>query len=100
MAAIRDCGGPLYNRYNEGGYLIWFVPEVPVFIDSRQDPYPAALLSADIDAEKTGEYRALFARYGVRCAALPPQLPVSKRLAAGGWRELFRDQTWVVQAAP
>jgi len=100
VAAIRDCGGPLYNRYNEGGYLIWFVPEVPVFIDSRQDPYPAALLTADIEAEKTGEYRTLFARHGVRCAALPPQSPVSKRLAADGWRELFRDEAWVVQAAP
>lgn len=100
IAAIRGCGGPLYNRYNEGGYLIWFVPEVPVFIDSRQDPYPAALLSADIDAEKTGEYRALFTRHGIRCAALPPASPVSKRLAADGWRELFRDEAWVVQAAP
>ena len=100
VAAVRECGGPLYNRYNEGGYLIWFVPEVPVFIDSRQDPYPPALLTADIEAEKTGEYRALFARHGIRCAALPPLSPVSKRLAADGWRELFRDDAWVVQAAP
>lgn len=100
VAAIRDCGGPLYNRYNEGGYLIWFVPEVPVFIDSRQDPYPAQLLAADIDAENTGEYRTMFAEHGIRCAALPPQSPVSKHLAAGGWRQLYRDETWVVQAAP
>lgn len=100
IAAIRDCGGPLYNRYNEGGYLIWFVPGVPVFIDSRQDPYPAGLLTADIDAEKTGHYQALFARHGIRCAALPPLSPVGKQLAADGWRQLFRDETWVVQARP
>jgi len=100
VAAIRDCGGPLYNRYNEGGYLIWFVPEVPVFIDSRQDPYPASLLTEDIEAEKTGEYRPLFARHGIRCAALPPLSPVGKRLGADGWRELYRDDAWVVQAAP
>jgi len=99
-AAIRDCGGPLYNRYNEGGYLIWFVPEVPVFIDSRQDPYPASLLTEDIEAEKTGDYRPLFARHGIRCAALPPLSPVGKRLGADGWRELYRDEAWVVQAAP
>jgi len=100
IAAIRACGGPLYNRYNEGGYLIWFVPEVPVFIDSRQDPYPASLLSEDIEAEKTGQYQALFARHQIRCAALPPLSPVTKHLAADGWRELFRDEAWVVQAAP
>jgi len=100
IAAIRRCGGPLYNRYNEGGYLIWFVPEVPVFIDSRQDPYPAALLTADIEAEKTGDHQALFSRHGIRCAALPPVSPVSKHLTAEGWRELYRDETWVVQATP
>lgn len=100
VAAVRDCAGPLYNRYNEGGYLIWFVPEVPVFIDSRQDPYPASLLAEDIEAEKTGDYRALFARHRIRCAALPPLSPVSKHLRSDGWRELFRDEAWVVQAAP
>jgi len=100
VEAIRRCGGPLYNRYNEGGYLIWFVPEVPVFIDSRQDPYPAWLLTADIEAEKTGEYRALFSRFGIRCAALPPVSPVGKHLAAAGWHELYRDEGWVIQAAP
>jgi hypothetical protein len=99
-AAIRRCGGPLYNRYNDGGYLIWFVPEIPVFIDSRQDPYPATLMSADIDAEKSGDYRALFSQYGVRCAALPPLSPISKRLATDGWHERYRDETWVVQATP
>ena len=100
IARIRACAGPLYNRYNEGGYLIWFVPEVPVFVDSRQDPYPAALLSADIAVEKTGDYQALFSRYGIRCAALPPASPVAKRVVADGWRETYRDETWVVLAAP
>ena len=100
VEAIRRCGGPLYNRYNEGGYLIWFVPDVPVFIDSRQDPYPAALLADDLALEKTGDYRRVFARHGIRCAALPPASPVSARLREAGWRDLFRDDAWVVQAAP
>ena len=37
-AAIRACDGPLYNSYNDGGYLVWFIPERKVFMDSRQDP--------------------------------------------------------------
>ena len=40
LAAVRACDGPLYNHYDQGGYLIWFVPEKPVFVDGRQDPYP------------------------------------------------------------
>ena len=99
-AAVSACPGPLYNRYNEGGYLIWFTPRVPVFVDSRQDPYPAGLLSADAKAERTGDYRALFAQYGIGCAALPPTSPVAARLGADGWGDMYRDETWVVLRAP
>ncbi len=96
VAAVSACPGPLYNRYNEGGYLIWFTPRVPVFIDSRQDPYPADLLTAHTTAEQTGDYRDLFTRHGIACAALPPVSPVAKRLSADGWKETYRDDTWVV----
>lgn len=98
-AAIRACPGQLYNRYNEGGYLIWFVPEVPVFIDSRQDPYPAALLTAHIEAERTGDAAALFARHHIGCAALPPTSKVTARLKGDpSWATLHADDTWVVLA--
>ncbi|MES1157494.1 MAG: hypothetical protein ABUL67_00215 [Haliangium ochraceum] len=95
-AAITACRGPLYNRYNEGGFLIWFVPGVPVFVDSRQDPYPASLLTAHARAEITGDARELFARYRIGCAALPPASPVVARLQTGGWRETYRDEAWIV----
>ena len=98
-AAVRTCRAPLYNRYNEGGYLIWFVPEVPVFIDSRQDPYPAELLTAHIEAERTGDPRALFARYHIGCAALPPASKVAKRLQQDpGWTTVHADPEWIVLA--
>jgi hypothetical protein len=99
VTAIRACPGPLYNRYNEGGYLIWFVPEVPVFIDSRQDPYPAELLTAHIEAERTGDVDALFARYHIACAALPPTSKVAQRLRAdAAWTTKHADDAWVVLA--
>jgi hypothetical protein len=44
--AIAACPGPLYNDYASGGPIIWFVPSQPVFIDSRQDPYPIAFVQA------------------------------------------------------
>jgi hypothetical protein len=100
VTAISACPGPLYNRYNEGGLLIWFVPAIPVFIDSRQDPYPAELLSAHATAERTGAYQTLFDRYRIGCAALPPASPVAGRLAAAGWVDAFRDETWVVLRPP
>ena len=38
--ALTDCPGRLYNRYDDGGYVIWFAKDKKVFIDSRQDPFP------------------------------------------------------------
>jgi hypothetical protein len=100
VAAIRACPGRLYNRYNEGGFLIWFAPDVPVFVDSRQDPYPDDFLTADVIAEKTGDVRALFARYQIGCATLPPKSPIEKTLRAEGWQEAYRDPTWLVFYPP
>lgn len=100
VSAVEACPGPLYNRYNEGGYLIWFAPGVPVFIDSRQDPYPAALLTAHASVEQSGDYQTLFRDHGIKCAALPPRSLVGGRLRADGWVEKYVDPEWVVLHAP
>jgi hypothetical protein len=31
--------GRLFNSYNWGGYLLWALPEYPVFVDGRTDLY-------------------------------------------------------------
>ena len=31
--------GPLYNNLNWGGFLMWYLPELPVSIDGRNDRY-------------------------------------------------------------
>ena len=95
-AAIRQCHAPIYNGYNEGGILVWFVPGQPVFIDSRQDPYPVSLVQAHAQAERSGNYDPLFARYGIRCAVFQSHSEGPARLATRGWRERFRDDQWVV----
>ena len=99
-AAIRSCPGPLYNHYNDGGYLIWFTPEQKVFLDSRQDPYPLDLTQAQQRAERSGSYQALLDRYSVRCAVLRPDSNALSALERLGWREDFRDQRWVVVELP
>ena len=56
LRALARCPGNLYNRYDEGGYLIWFAPEKPVFLDGRQDPYEPRLVLEQIRIETTGDY--------------------------------------------
>jgi hypothetical protein len=96
VAAVRACDGPLYNRFDDGAYLLWFAPGVPVFIDSRVDPYPDDLLRAHIRDEATGNYRATFARYGITCALLPPESPTAHALQRDGWRITYADARWRV----
>jgi hypothetical protein len=100
LAAVRACPGPLYNRYNEGGYLIWLAPERPVFLDSRQDPYPRAFVRDALAIEAAGDAAQMFARHGIRCAFLPLASPTLPRLRDAGWLARFSDDTWAVLAAP
>jgi hypothetical protein len=99
ITALRGCDGPLYNHYDEGGYLIWFAPERPVFIDSRQDPYPLPFILEHVAVErKQKPYRPLFARWGIRCAFLSIDSPTAKALAADHWTTRYRDEKWTVLA--
>jgi hypothetical protein len=96
-AAVEACPAALFNEFDRGGYLIWFTPGKPVFIDGRQDPYPLDFLER---AGRLGGDAGLrwntFARYDIRCAALDPESPMVRTLVADGWGETYRDGQWVV----
>jgi hypothetical protein len=96
LQALSRCPDKLYNRYDEGGYLIWFAQDRLVFLDGRQDPYPPSLVLEQIQTESSGDYARTFARYSIRCAYLPTSSPVAWRLSAVGWTTLYRDADWVV----
>jgi hypothetical protein len=100
LAAVKACPGPLYNRYGEGGYLIWLARERPVFLDSRQDPYPPSFVLDALRVESAGDYETMFDRYGITCAFLPEDSPTLPRLRHAGWRTRFSDDKWAVLAAP
>ena len=97
LAALHECPDNLYNRYDEGGYLLWFAPGRKVFLDGRQDPYPPALILEHIAMETGhGRYESVFGRFGIHCAYLPTASPVAVQLSAAGWAALYRDPQWVV----
>jgi hypothetical protein len=100
QTAVRACVGPLYNQYYDGGFLIWFVPEKPVFIDNRQDPYPFSFFQSYLAVERGAPYRPMFDRYRIRCAFLPAPSKMTARLRAEGWQPRFVDDQWAVLEAP
>jgi hypothetical protein len=101
LLALNACPDNLYNRYDEGGPLMWFAQGRKVFLDGRQDPYPPELVLAHIQME-TGQtaHEPTFRKFGIRCAYLPNTSPVAQNLTATGWTPLYRDATWVVFRDP
>lgn len=96
IGALDRCQGNVYNRYDEGGYLIWFAPGRKVFLDGRQDPYPPSLIREQMAVESSGDFERLFQRYDIHCAYVPAASKVSAGLVRAGWMPLFRDSTWTV----
>lgn len=100
-AALNECPGNLYNRYDEGGMLLWFAPERKVFLDGRQDPFSPALVLEHIEME-TGrrDYKATFARHDIGCAFLPVTSPVAAALKDSHWMPVHQSAEWVVLRRP
>jgi hypothetical protein len=99
VTAVQSCRGTLYNTFDMGGALLWFVPERPVFVDSRNDPYPTDLLFRAVIAEQHGTYDELFAQYDVRCALVPTRQKIYAALRADpAWTELYSNDKLAVFA--
>jgi hypothetical protein len=98
ITALNGCHGNIYNRYDEGGYLIWFAPGRKVFLDGRQDPYPPSLIKEQLRVESSGDFESLFRHYDVRCAYVPAASRLTAGLLRAGWTPLFRDSDWTVLA--
>jgi hypothetical protein len=96
VAAVRACDGRVYNTFDDGAYVLWFAPGVPVFIDSRVDPFPDELLRDHIRDEASGDYRATFERYGITCAFVPQVSATAHALQRDGWRVTYADDRWLV----
>ena len=100
ISALESCRGNLYNRYDEGGYLIWFAPSHKVFLDGRQDPYSPSLIEEQVRVETTGDFAETFRRYDIRCAYTPADSILTSKLLDAGWTPLYRDASWSVLSAP
>jgi hypothetical protein len=99
VAAIGSCPGNLYNRYDEGGYLLWFAPTRKVFMDGRQDPFTSELVLEHIRMETVGgDTDRVFARHHIGCAYLPSSSPTAAHLVASGWAKRFDSDGWLVLA--
>lgn len=93
--------GRLFNSYNWGGYLLWALPEYPVFIDGRTDLYGDAYLQlwARVVTAEPG-WEQVLDEYRVGIVLLEPHWPLTKVLPYRGWQEVYRDNRSVLFLRP
>jgi hypothetical protein len=92
--AERHPPGELYNPYNWGGYLIWHLPDYPVFVDGRADMYgdPFLLKYIELASASSGWEEALVSR-DVCTALVTLDGPLAEAMdGSPNWRRIYEDQ--------
>jgi hypothetical protein len=100
IQALQASPQKLFNTYDTGGYLMWFVPDQKVFIDSRQDPYPAKLLQEAIYVQTSGDFEQLFANFGIRTAVVERHFPLHHALRSHNWQITYSGPLFDVLVRP
>jgi hypothetical protein len=98
---LLPAGPGLVNRYDWGGFLIWYAPATPVFVDGRLSPY----LDGALDEYRAviglhADWRDVIARRGVRTLLVAPTDAVAVHAHELGWRVLASSTDWVLVAVP
>jgi hypothetical protein len=89
--------GPMYNSYNWGGYLIWALPDEPVFADGRTDVYGEFLLDYVKVMYVRPGWQAVLDRYGVRLALTERDSFLAAMLATQSeWQLAYSDDQAVI----
>ena len=99
-AFYKDNGiqGPLFNSYNWGGYLIWNLPDEPVFVDGRTDLYGDEFLRTYLEAATgaTG-WDTTVDKYDIHSVLVEAGSGLALRLRdAPGWTLAYEDDMAVV----
>jgi len=90
--------GMLFNSYNWGGYLLWALPEYPVFVDGRTDLYNDEIIGEWLDVIKAeGGWQELLNRYGVGIVLIENGSALDRALLMDTeWERVYEDSLAVV----
>ena len=89
--------GQIFNDYNWGGYLIWFLPEYPVYIDGRADLYGKMILDEYASVvQANGDWEGVLEKWGINTLIIDPKWPLSKILEAHQFQVLYHDDIAII----
>jgi hypothetical protein len=93
--------GPMLNTHEFGGYLIWALPEYPVFLDGRTDVFEWTGVLREFGAWATlqSDPVELLNKYGVNFCLLNRDSPMVRVLPLiPGWKVIYSDANSVIIA--
>ncbi|RME51142.1 MAG: hypothetical protein D6796_01580, partial [Caldilineae bacterium] len=100
LAAHPELPGPMWNDLAFSSYLIYALPERPVWIDTRFELYPLAQWHRYRRiAEAAPDWSFLLEEEGISLVMLNPAVEENLRLAlenAPGWQKVYQDGTAVI----
>jgi hypothetical protein len=101
VAYIKEhsLSGNMMNTFTDGGYLIWALPEHPVFIDGRADVYEWTGVMAEFGRWATLETdpNALLNKYDVSFCLLDRDSAIAHAmLLLPGWKQVYSDNASVI----
>ncbi len=90
--------GRLFNSYNWGGYLLWALPEYPVFIDGRTDLYTDEVIDQWLQVMRAEPgWQQVLEDYGVRLILIEQGSLLDNALEAGRtWILIYEDDLAVI----
>lgn len=89
--------GRIFNHYNWGGYLLWALPEYPVFIDGRTDLFRDEFVNLWLMISRGEEgWQNHLDLWGVNLILIPVDFPLVGLLEIEGWDRLYGDQVAVL----
>jgi hypothetical protein len=91
--------GPMLNDYTYGGYLIWALPEHPVFVDGRADVFEWTGVLEQFGAWATlqANPNTLLEKYGIQFCLLAPGSPMAHVLPLmPNWKSVYSDSNSVI----
>ena len=98
---LKATTGNLLNEYDWGGFLIWRVPERPVFIDGRLFVFlPDVLTDYEEMVFVRPRWREDLDRYAIGEVLLHPDRPLVAALRDRGWTVLAQDANAVLLRRP
>jgi hypothetical protein len=100
LSALPAGPGAL-NRYEWGGFLIWYAPATPVFVDGRLFPYVGEALDdyrAVIGLH--ANWRDVLTRRGIRTLLVAPSDAIAVRARDLGWPMLISTEKFTLVRVP